>query len=505
MLRTAITATTFLTFAGLLTVGLARTDATHQGPDDARVLAAFGARRVSPGASMVAFRQTQFAFEAGRSLDSDWGQISLDTEHVGLRPFSRASGGYLNVILHAADGSAHWAVENLRVAPAGHRRSDHVPPARRRLELGSTQSAALPMTTHFDLRPGIEGAGRVDALQAVVLVSARPLPAAARSWDALAALVPETFAVTPSLLDAEGDLGEDGDPRVPPTGLLLLGPPPQPIVPVPEPPSGFAAPFEITQYDQPNLHSALNQCMPLALANVLGYLRIRYNAPPLSWALPHQSSPGLGQLSSIGDVVFWQPVPAISRAAQIDARTRRAGAIDFDSGSGSDRCQYLPAVFSYVAAYGTPDQIVFRHQGGSATYGEDATCDADDPLLPLGGITSTREGAQPTWTWVRDQLQAGRAVFMSFGRYDQLGARTGGHAVRIWGVRRFNGRDYFYTLDDSDQGSNNLGLRTEQWEVADNNQPGLAGAPNGRLEMGGTNWEVEFVMSAEARPTLLVQ
>ncbi len=70
--------------------------------------------------------------------------------------------------------------------------------------------------------------------------------------------------------------------------------------------------------------------------------------------------------------------------------------------------------------------------------------------------------------------------------------------------RRFNGRNYIYTLDDGDQGLNTLGLKTDQWEVADKSQPGLAGVPNGRLELGSTNWEIEFVMSAEAKPTLLI-
>ena len=57
---------------------------------------------------------------------------------------------------------------------------------------------------------------------------------------------------------------------------------------------------------------------------------------------------------------------------------------------------------------------------------------------------------------------------------------------------------------EGDQGLNNNGLQTTQWEVADNSQPGFAGIPNGRLELGGTNWEIEFAMSAETKPTLLI-
>jgi len=244
--------------------------------------------------------------------------------------------------------------------------------------------------------------------------------------------------------------------------------------------------------------------MPMSLANLIGYLRIRYNHPPLAWPLPHFSSPGIGEQITSGDVISWQPVPNSSRMAQIDARTRRVGVLDFETGEGSNSCQYLPAVFSYFTTQGTPEQVAFRHQGGSAVIGENATCDFDDVLLPLGGITSTRDGMNPTWEWMFDQLQQGRGVFIGFGRYDVVGNRTGGHGVRVWGARRFDGRNYLYTLDDGDQGFNTLGLRTQQWEVADESQPGIAGVPNGRLEMGSTNWEIEFAVSVQAKPTLLI-
>jgi hypothetical protein len=122
----------------------------------------------------------------------------------------------------------------------------------------------------------------------------------------------------------------------------------------------------------------------------------------------------------------------------------------------------------------------------------------------LNGITSTRQGIHPTWQWIYDQLQLGRGIYMSYGRYNDAGERTGGHALRIWGARRFNGRDYIYTLDDGDQGSNNVGLQNTQWEVADHHTPGIPNVPNGRLELGSEGREIEFVMSMEAKPTLLI-
>jgi hypothetical protein len=422
-----------------------------------------------------------------------------------LRRFLGKGGGYVNVALHTGTrGGAAWVVENLRIAPDPLCRTDLIRLDQLRAEGIAHADANVPMTAHFDLRPGSVGAGRVDRVLATVLVSVSPLPTIEGIWSVVERLRPDPYPVEPALVDAEGNDDEATATPPPSGGPLLLGPPPQAIEPAPDAPSNLAFPLEVTQYDQPNIQSASMQCMPMGMANVIGYLRIRYNHLPLSWPLPHYSSPGIGQQQNVGDVVFWEPVPESSRIAQIDARTRRSGVLDFESGSGSSRCQYLPALFSYIATQGTPAQIAFRHQDGDAVYGEGATCDNNDILQPLGGITSTREGGDVTWDWVFDQLQKGRGVFLSFGRYDVDGVRTGGHAVRVWGARRFNGRDYFYTLDDSDQGLNTLGLQTSQWEVADESSPGTPGVPNGRLEINGGTSQIEFALSAEAKPTLLI-
>ncbi|CAG0953660.1 hypothetical protein BURK1_00335 [Burkholderiales bacterium] len=53
-----------------------------------------GARMVPGGGKAVAFRQVQFAFDAGRSVDTDWGQAQAD---VGkLCHLVGDEGGYLN-------------------------------------------------------------------------------------------------------------------------------------------------------------------------------------------------------------------------------------------------------------------------------------------------------------------------------------------------------------------------------------------------------------------------
>jgi len=498
VLRPALAALAAASFVTVAAPAHARSEPAAQ---DA--LGILGARAVGPGGKAVRFQQVQFVFDAGRSADSDWGQVEADVDK--LRRMIGDEGGYLNVALHSDSlrGRPAWVVENLRIPPQPELRAEGITEDRLRDERIAANGPQQPMTAYFDLRPDQEGSGRVDRLAATVLLSTSPLPAIERVWSLIERVPHAAFAVEQVLVNSGGDLGEATSPPPPSSGVLLLGPPPQPIMPAPELPSDFAYAQEVIQYDQPNINAALNQCMPMAHALVLGYLRIRYNTPPLSWPLPHYSSAGIGLTASAGDVVYWVPQPESSRVAQIDARTRRAGVLNFDSGGGAQRCEYLRATFSYLAAQGAAGQIVYRHQGGSPLYGAGAECDGD-PTLPLGGIVSTRQGVNPTWEWIFQELQLGRGVFMAFGYYDVAGVRTGGHAVRIFGARRFNGRSYVYTLDDGNQGSNNVGLQTKQWEVADAGTPGMPGVPNGRLELGGTTSEIEFVMSAEAKPTLLV-
>jgi hypothetical protein len=469
-------------------------------------LGPLNAQQVSPKSQIVDFRQMHFVFTSGQSLNSDWGQVSVDVENLKLRRMLDASGGYLNVVLHADSrvGGPFWVIENLRIPPDTDCRTDGISSDTLREEQVDT-SRKTPMSAYFDLRPGIEGSGPVNRLRAAVLVSTTPLPPILSVWHLLEQVSPDEFRVAQQIDNAEGDLGQATASPPASTGDLLLGPPPQPIVPVPELPSDLAFPLEVIQYNQPNINAAKNQCVPMADALVIGYLRIRYNHPPLAWPLPHASSAGLGLQSNVGDVITWGPEPESSRVAQIDARARRTGVLNFDTGGGTDRCPNIRALFSYMAEEGVPGQIVFRHQGGDATYGAGNTCDNGDVFLPLGGITSTRQGVTPTWEWIFDQLQQGRGIYMSFGRYDVNGNRTGGHALRIFGARRFNGKNYIYTLDDGDQGSNNVGLRNTQYEVVDKHTPGTPNVPNGRLELGDTTNEIEFVMSMEAKPTLLIQ
>lgn len=464
-------------------------------------LASLGARLVPPASPAVRLRQVNFAFDSGRLADSDWGRADIDA--AALRAAIGPAGGYVNVVLHAPGVGPVWAVENLRIVPEGLAARDGITQAMLAAEGLPSQQPAVPMAAYFDLRPGVRGAGRLGAAYASVVASSAPLPALDRVWSLLRQAPPAAWAVTPVDENPQGDLGADGPQRARTTLSAGVGEPPAPVQPRPETPGDLAFADEVLQAAQPNLQAAKNQCVPMAHANVVGYLRLRYNHLPLSWPMPHHSMPGLGRTMSAGDVIFWQPDPTISRVSQIDARTRRTGVYDFDHGGGSTRCQSMRGVMSYFATQTVPGQVSFRHQGGHALYGAGGTCDGD-PTLPLAALQSAREGNEVTWDWLRQQLAAGRGVYMSYGRYDAAGERTGGHAVRVWGVRRFNGKHYVMTLDDSSQGLNNSGLRTVQYGVSDLTRPGAPGVPNGRLELDGGSSEIEFAFSVQAHPTLLI-
>jgi hypothetical protein len=74
--------------------------------------------------------------------------------------------------------------------------------------------------------------------------------------------------------------------------------------------------------------------------------------------------------------------------------------------------------------------------------------------------------------------------------------------VRVWGAARHLNTNYLFTLDDAMQGDNIWGTVNTQWQVADTGSPGMPGVPDGRLNLDNTTWEIEFAISAEAKPTL---
>ena len=472
---------------------------------------------LDPNTGVVSIEQVTFFFDSGRLVDSDWGQIQVNPnkwiEGTGMRS------GYLNFfVLDLSTSERKWVVQNLYVPhvivdpcpPIIDETNSPNEPSSSAPDPNSTDSdpntPSIPLSMYFDLRPGIDGSGGLDILIGNILVSEQPLPVIGEILNAVGEFPIRTIPVEQTLINAEGHT----KPAILPQATIgdfspdLIGLPPVPPDPDPLPdfPLDLAFPIEVFQSEYPNVNCAKNQCVPMAQANVLAYLRDRYDGIPFVWHLPHSATPGIGQIFSAGDVVYWLPVPESSLVANIDAYTRRLGVYNAGVGDTSSQCQLIRGPFGYLAEFGNLAKVKVRHQGEETEYGAGTTC--DDGSFSLGGIVSNREGVYPTWQWIYEQLILGRGVAIVFGRYDLSGKRTSGHMVRVWGAARYLEKDYIYTLDDEYQGLNNYGLRTQQWEVEDTGQPGLPGVPDGRLNMNDTTWEIEFAISFQAKTTLVI-
>jgi len=475
-------------------------------------------KQVLPHVGAVAFQQVTFQLAAGTVEQSDWGQVQVNPKR--LRLVSGFQSGYVNVLIYP-EGSRYrtpsWAVENLYV------------PLTNGLTSASTAARFLPtppaltcyldflraqpsLSSYLDLRPGVEGQGRVRRVLATVLVTGTPLPTVIDIVPFMWSFQPHLFTVEQIMENAEGDQSgqeEEADAGGPPSSVVvppsqLIGLPPPETVPLPFPPSDFNFPKEVFQEIQMNVDAATNQCVPMAHANVLQYLEDRYHAVPWVWIIPDRHVDGYGKVSVAGDVLFWEPIPEDSLVANIDVFARRPGVKHFGEGDTTSRCAQIRGIFGYLADRGDFAKATYRHQGGDEKYGAGEECDTID-TIPLGSFVSEREGGQVTWAWVFDQLVQGRGVVMSFSRYDINGNWKSGHMVRVYGAAEYNAKQYLYTQDDARQGYDFSQIpRTQPWEVADTRGPAAPGIPNGRLEMGKTNWEINFAMSAEAHPTLAI-
>ncbi|MBV7264177.1 hypothetical protein L6J37_11770 [Photobacterium sp. WH77] len=496
----------------------------------------------------VAFEQVTFDLEIGTIAESDWGQFRVRLDHLIDRRGKPVGPGYVNVFFYPDSGSEAgtpvWAVDNLFVPGSAvkmgktHGKKTHTADnyyhvwaadGRGGNQWGSHEwgkedgrkhggSRSVPAvsrradaTVYFDLRPGTDGEGSVQQVRATVLFSSQPLPNITDIVQFANQFSPQMYPVRTTVVKAEGAGHVDG--RVSPVSstipnTLSLGRPPQPALPAPSLPDDLSFPIQVVQSDQPNLDSARNQCVPIANANALQYLEDRYDNVPLAWRVPQLHIRGIGQIGAAGDVLTWTPVPENSLVANIDSYGRRDNVHDLNTGSYTTFCGLIRGLFGYLAdsASGSLDVVHFRHQGSSSVVlGDNADCDNGTVLM--SDITSQQEGNFPTWEWMFNELSQGRAVTILFSWYDINGEWKGGHSVRVYGAALINNKHYIMTLDDGEQGDNFSNVsdpRTQQWEVADTGRPGLDGVPDGRLNMNGMSWEIDFALSFEAKPTLLI-
>ncbi len=250
-----------------------------------------------PVAAGISFQQVTFEFDSGTVALADWGRMQVNPDLWSAA--TDLDSGFINLFVHIFDSSAAqaaviWDVQNFYVPgmltedcpdtsapPAGFDPApvpDTTPPdstipgstppnsivlAPQPIDISIEVKPRL-LSTYLDLRPTLEGLGRVDTIVATLLVSEQPLPVVDRI-QTLAETYPATLIqVTQAKVNAEGDWGELI--RVipnPSRNVLLVGPPPEPLPPVPTPdyPSDIFFPIEVFQNDAPNVECAWNQCV----------------------------------------------------------------------------------------------------------------------------------------------------------------------------------------------------------------------------------------------------
>jgi len=209
-----------------------------------------------------------------------------------------------------------------------------------------------------------------------------------------------------------------------------------------------------------NVQAASGQCLPMSIANSLQYLEARYGLP-----VPNDHGPGLkGDETLVG---------------VLDQRSGRP-VTDRRNGSGTPFRAMMTGKLEYIDDNDLEDALVMRHQGRG--FGTQPLADGDVSVGAFFQVTSTDDGATVTWDWVCDQIKAGEDVELA---YDWPG---GGHAVRVYGCGKTNGRPWVRYLHDRTQSDDSAGLETVQVYMEDLDNDGT---PN----FGSTMDEVRFAWS----------
>jgi hypothetical protein len=164
-------------------------------------------------AGIVQFQQVTFDYAVGRIADSDWGQVVVLPGRV-LR-FTRGCEGYLNVFVPDAGGRLAWVVDNLFIAGPGRRRcsgidQEGLEEAKRHDPFSpppdTDPESHVPVVKDLDLRPGVEGQGRLLFIDAVVWFSKAPLPNADEYLRLAESAGRLRYRVEDVVENAEGDL-----------------------------------------------------------------------------------------------------------------------------------------------------------------------------------------------------------------------------------------------------------------------------------------------------------
>ncbi len=382
---------------------------------------------VHPGDG-VEFQQVDFIMREAEREISNWGRVEVNPQTLLRETEAEPGRHYLNVVTEFG-----WVVQNLFV------------------ELGKTdENPKAPLNTvatYFMLYES-EDQKAYASLQATVFLSPQPL---------LEPIIEgiEEYKMNPYIWSAEGVSEEF---------VKVIPQPPRPLNP-----ERFQLDLGITQHTQPNtvnVQAAVNQCVPMAVANSLQYLEERFGLE-----VPHDHVIGLrGDNSLVG---------------QLDETMDRS-VTNRRSGSGMWFTPMLEGKFKYLSDNGLENELIQKHQGrGWGT--------PPNQMLPAGDftssdITSNSEGDTVSIGWVFDQIKQGEDVEIIFSYDDASGNPTGGHAVRAFECGTTFGIPWLGIVHDSNQYNDDAGLERVRYFVLDLDGDGM---PN----LGSRNWEIRFAFS----------
>ncbi len=207
-----------------------------------------------------------------------------------------------------------------------------------------------------------------------------------------------------------------------------------------------------------NIQCARNQCYPMAWANALQFIE-----DTTTINIPNDHGMGIGVVGTTG---------YNSLVGQLDDYANRSVS-SRTSGSGVWFDPMISGVFEYLDDNSVTG-LTFRHQDDG--YG--STIPAAN--YTAHSRTSTFDGALATWDWIDARVQDGCGITLVFQA----------HAVRVTGAGKTLGQPWIrYTHDSAQAPSDSSGLENVVTFLSDTNG-------NGRLNMGGSSREVEFVQAA---------
>jgi len=371
------------------------------------------AREIDPGMG-VSFGQVNFTFPGAVQMSSSYGQVFVDFNQIlngtGL------SSGFVNV---ASDQG--WIVQNLPV-------------------VGNSGIPGLSAMFNLGLP------SQVSAFDAYVDFSQSPISTFSPS-------TPREFSIRQVVNNAEG-ASSSNRAKVP-------GPPPAPLRTFSDLGTSF---IEFILGHARSVETAINQCVPAAIANSLQFL-----SETTGIALKQENIPGVN-----GE-------PPNSLVGQIDVAMERP------PGFGVGYHQMISGKLNYLSLNGLGNSIVNKFQ--SSKVGSD---------VEKAGLTAYRKGGAPTFDFINSELRHGEDVELVVAWKDA----GGGHAVELVGSGVTLGVPWIAFTHDAVQGDNSSGTSLSDGGfgfsyLVDTDQDGLLNFHN---YVDGSEGQVTQVLSESLVP-----